>query len=209
MKCLIFVLILLFFSFSSALEIDLDCPDEIFVDEEFECELEVSDGDGVYDVKIDLDGEKNSVLEIWDEELEDWKSAYYYLKEAVKSGDKIDILLRISKDGEYNGVLKLRQGSKIESFDIEIEAEEFDKEKAVKGEVVEEDGEEIVQEIIENFSNKPIVLNAIVENKSDDKLVYLSKSAQVIEMLPYLFSLFLIFIIGILIWEKKEQKTEN
>jgi hypothetical protein len=58
------VLVLLMISFVSALGVDFDCPDEIFVDEEFECSLEVFDGDGVYDVKVDLDGERDSVVEL-------------------------------------------------------------------------------------------------------------------------------------------------
>ena len=58
----------------------------------------------------------------------------------------------------------------------------------------------------ENFNNieqklEPISLN---ENavKEEDNLVYVSKNAQVIDYLPYGFAIFLIFIIGILIWKR-------
>jgi len=55
------ILILLMIGFASAVDIDFDCPDEIFAEEEFECSLEVFDGGGFYDVKIDLDGERDSI----------------------------------------------------------------------------------------------------------------------------------------------------
>jgi len=40
-------------SFVSAVEVDMDCPDDIFEGEEFECLLEVFDGEEVYDVKVE------------------------------------------------------------------------------------------------------------------------------------------------------------
>ena len=69
-----FILFLLMIGFVSAVDIDFDCPDEIYVDEEFECLLEVFDGDGEYDVKVDLDGERDSVVELWNNG--DWKSGF-------------------------------------------------------------------------------------------------------------------------------------
>ena len=85
----------------------------------------------------------------------------------------------------------------------------------IKEEVIEEDREEVIEEDREkevaeenilslNDSEKKvetISLNSKVANEKDD-LVYSSKNAQVVDYLPYGFALFLIFIIGFLIWER-------
>jgi len=185
------VLVLLMIGFVSAVDIDFDCPREIFVDEEFECFLEVFDGDGEYDVKIDLDGERNSVLEVWNDGV--WKSGYYYLLEFIEDGKEKDIRLRVSEEGNWDGELKLRQGDKREFFDIEVEVDEGG---TVEGIVIEE--EEII--LLEN-EHEVLLLNDVVVNEVDE-LVYVSKDAKVVSWLPYVFALFLILIIVILLWER-------
>ncbi|MCK4650535.1 hypothetical protein KAT36_04900, partial [Candidatus Pacearchaeota archaeon] len=112
------ILLVIMTSFVLAIDIDFDCPDEIYVNEEFECELEIGAGDGEYDVKVDLDGERDSALRIWDGEV--WKSGYYYLLEFIGNGDKKNVMLKVLETGRYEGVLKLRQGDKRESFDINM-----------------------------------------------------------------------------------------
>ena len=102
--------------FVSAVDVDFDCPDDIYVGEEFECSLEVSDGDGVYDVKVEAHKERSSVLRIFDSG--DWKSGYYYLKEFIEDGDEEDVRLKILEEGKYDVILKLRQGSSREEFDV-------------------------------------------------------------------------------------------
>ena len=186
------VLLLLMISFVSAVDVDFDCPDEIFVDEEFECSLEVFDGDGVYDVKVDLDGERNSALEIWNEDDEEWLSGYYYLKEYIWDGEEVNVKLKISEDENYDGVLKLRQDGKVKSFDIEIDVDE--KEQEVEAEI--KDSEKIV-------SDDVVVLGEVVEEVIlNDKVVYESRNSKVVDNLVYGFAVFLIFIIGILVWER-------
>ena len=85
----------------------------------------------------------------------------------------------------------------------------------IKEEVIEEDREEVIEEdrekevaeenilSLNNIEKKveTISLNSKVANEKDD-LVYSSKNAQVVDYLPYGFALFLIFIIGFLIWER-------
>ncbi len=85
----------------------------------------------------------------------------------------------------------------------------------IKEEVIEEDREEVIEEdrekevAEENILSlndiekkvETISLNSKVANEKDD-LVYSSKNAQVVDYLPYGFALFLIFIIGFLIWER-------
>jgi len=175
--------------FVSAVEIDFDCPDDIFVDVEFECSLEIFDGDGKYDVKIDLDEERDSVLDVWNDG--EWKSGYYYLKEFIEDSGEQNVRLKISKKGDYDGILKLRQGGKREFFDIEIEVD--GKIEKVEDKMFEEiDFPEKVSTVL--FLNNDSV--------HEDELIYVSKNAKVIDWLPYLFALFLIFVIIILLWER-------
>jgi len=190
-----FVLILMMIGFVSAVDIEFDCPREIFVDEEFECLLEVFDGDGVYDVKVELDGERNSVLEVWDNGA--WKSGYYYLIDFIEDGEERDIRLRVSEEGDWDGELKLRQGDKREFFDIEVEVERGKIIEDVEDDVVEEDVVLLGDDVPEVLS-----LNGDIVDEVGDQLVYVSKDAKVVNWLPYGFALFLIFVIGILLWER-------
>lgn len=193
------ILILLMTSFASAVYIDFDCPDDILADEEFECSLEVFDGEGEYDVKIDLDGERNSVLEVWNDGT--WKSGYFYLKEFIESGKEDDIKLRVSEEGNYDGSLKLRQGDKREFFDIEIDVEEAEETK--EDEEVVEDEVDSPEPPVEKKSSEPKIISLNEDTLEEvDELVYASKDAKVVSWLPYGFSLFLILIIGILLWER-------
>ena len=197
-------LILLMSALVSAVEIDFDCPNNIFVDEEFECSLSVSDGDGVYDVKVELDQERNSVLQMWNDGI--WKSGYYYLQEAVENGDSVDIKLKVSEAGDYDGVLKLRQGDKREFFDIEVDVEEngdVDVEERMEDEVADVvDDRDLDKEIVLNKPVEIISLNGAVVEDEDDKLIYISKDGKISDYLIYGFAIFLIVVIGILVWER-------
>tara|TARA_B100001964_G_scaffold229848_1_gene282642 strand:+ start:1266 stop:1838 length:573 start_codon:yes stop_codon:yes gene_type:complete len=185
-----FVLILFMMSFASAVDIDFDCPDEIFVDEEFECVLEVFDGDGEYDVKVDLDGERDSVLKVWNDGV--WKSGYYYLTDFIEDGDDEKIRMKVSDDGDFDGELKLRQGDKREFFDIEVEVEKAD----------EVDEVDVVSDEVVVLDEEVDVISLNSEVVVEENFVYVSKDARVVDWLPYGFSVFLIFVIAILIWER-------
>jgi len=211
---LVFILLV---EFVSAVEVDFDCPDEIFVDEEFYCDLEVFGGDGYYDVKVELDQERNSVLKIWDGEK--WLSGYYYLIEFIEDGGKENVMLLVSEAGDYDGFLKLRQGSQRDFFEIEMSVSEAD-EKSSNSESSEEldfenrngspldsnpTGEELSfagDLAIEREEVEVIFLNGKVVEEQDE-VVYISKDARVADSLIYVFSLFLIFIIGFLLWERR------
>lgn len=210
MKNIFIFILFLGIPFVSAVDIDFDCPDEIFSGEEFECCLEVFDGDGIYDVKVDLDGERNSILEIWNGKK--WLSGYYYFKDFIEDGDEEILKLRVSEEGDYEGVLKLRQGDKREFFDVEIEVLEGEEEDEVEDEeedVLWNNESQIVGgEKQEEAEEKSIILlngeTDFAGNDSDDvdKLVYISKDAVVTDYLIYGFAIFLIFVIGILVWER-------
>ena len=186
---------------ASAVDIDFDCPDEIFVDEEFECVLEVFDGDGEYDVKVELDQERDSVLKVWNDGA--WKSGYYYLTDFIEDGEDKDVKLKVSEDGNFDGFLKLRQGDKREFFDIEIEVEKDREDEAA----VENDDVINITDEVGVISNKEvgvISLNGapvVIEDDVND-FVYVSKDALVVDYLVYGFAVFLIFVIVILVWER-------
>lgn len=189
--------------FVSAVEVDFDCPDDIYVGEEFECSLEVSDGDGVYDVKVEADKERSSVLRIFDSG--DWKSGYYYLKEFIENGDEEDVRLKILEKGRYDVILKLRQGSYREEFDVGrlkvlvLEKEEEDEEESEEVEEVERLESEVV--VLERLEPAVISLNGdvVIEDEGWD---YVSKDGWIVDWLLYGFCLFMIFLVGILVLDK-------
>jgi len=193
------LIVLLMLSFVSAVDINFDCPDEILADEEFKCSLEVFDGDGEYDVKVEIKNGEDDIAEIWSEDKNDWQSAYYYLQDFISSDDEKDIRLRVSEEGDWEGVLKLRQGDKREFFDIEIEVEEGE-EEFVEG--VEEVYVEGVEEKEIILLEKPLKIISLNDN-SEKKLVYESKDSKIMKYLPYAFSIFLIVLVGILFWERR------
>ena len=183
------VLVLLMIGFVSAVDVDFDCPDEIFVDEEFECSLEVFGGDGVYDVKVELDTERDSVLKIWDGDSDKWLSGYYYLKEFVE--DEVDVRLKVLEAGDYDGVLKLRQGDDREFFEIErisVKQKSVDNRKLIIENRSLDDGVVLWDE------PEVAVLNGAV--------VYESRDSKIVNNLSYGFCVFLIFVVGVLVWER-------
>jgi hypothetical protein len=196
------ILVLLVAGFVSGVEVDFDCPEEVFVDEEFVCELEVFDGSGVYDVKVEIDNERNSVLKIWDSDENKWLSGYYYLKEFVR--DEESVRLKVLEEGDYDGFLKLRQGDRRDFFEIEMEVSEADGDSSEMGGSSLRDGELAARDEIVVLNNVPevISLNGNVVSEDVEKVAYVSKDARVVSYLPYVFSLFLIFVIIVLFWEK-------
>jgi len=185
------ILFLFVMSFVSAVDVDFDCPDEVEIDEEFFCSLEVSDGEGIYDVKVEIKNGRDDVAEIWNEDKDDWQSAYYYLQDFIGDDGEKTIDLKIVEDGDYDGVLKLRdEGGDREFFDFEIRAE--------KGEEVYVEDEKEDEIVLSPEPLKAISLNG----DGDSELVYESKDSKIMNWLPYAFSVFLIIVIGILFWER-------
>jgi len=219
------ILFLLMLSFVSAVSVNFDCPDSVKIEEEFICSLEVSDGDGVYDVKVYIRGDDGMINRIWNND--DWQRTDWYAKNLISNGESIEVKLKIDKEfyGSATGEFKLRNNGTTnvvfdEDFLIEVlsnedieDIEEGDSEN-IEEEVTENDSIEDV-EILEESSQttkkidnnvvltsqkEKIVLNDAVENS--EEVVYESKSAKIIDYLPYVFSIFLIFIIGVLVWER-------
>jgi len=190
------VLILFLVGFVSAVDVDFDCPDEIFVDEEFECSLNVDDADGEYDVKVDLDGERDSVLEIWDGDV--WKSGYYYVKGLVDGDGEYDVKVRVSEADDWDGTLKMRQDGEVEYFDIEVEVGEG---KEVKQDDQDKQDFVAVSEKKIKKDNGVIMLSS-VEDDVEEEVVYSSRNSVALDYAVYVFCGVLILIIGVLLWER-------
>jgi len=204
-----FVLLILAVGFVSAIEAEINCPSTVEVGKEFDCSVKVNDVEGAYDVKVEIDKDDRTVAEIWKEGEGKWQSAYYYLKEF--SGDKVR--LRVKEVGDYKGIFKIRQGDKREFFEFGIEVigvgAEEESEEVVEVEKVEEKKEiEIVEdlvkseEVVKKTEGGRILLNS-VKAVVDGEVVYESSSSRSLRYAPYVFSFFLIFVLVVLLWERK------
>jgi len=206
------LLVMLLIPLISAVEVDFDCPTFIEVDEEFNCSLEVLDGEGVYDVKVEvLDGEK-TVARIWKDNK--WGSGYYYINEFIGEGEKKNVKLKIESSGDFDFLLKLRQGDSREFFEFEITVGEGVSEGEVdEVEILENLNVKAEEEIyIEVEKNKPLKVQkegtifltekVVSEVAQEETLVYESKGSKNMKYLPYAFSLFLILVLFILLQDK-------
>ena len=212
-----------------AIEADFACPSEVSVDEEFECSLTARDFEGAWDVKVELMDGNVRLAEIFDEDLEAWKSAYYYLYGVIEEVDKEYIIqLRVIKDfsGDVVGVLKLRKGGSTEFFEFDINigegsegspevVEETEEEVAEVGIAVNEEEGDVVlnSDVIKKEEVKPVSvinLNSVAEvgdgggegegEVGGGEVVYESKNEKIRKYEIYGFALFLIFVLGVVLW---------
>lgn len=123
----------------SGLEIDLDFPDEVELDEEFEVTISTDSDDEEYDVKIFVHDSDDSeidrdeyVSEIYDSEEDDWEDSWYYLNEAYPYEDEFEVRV-FDGEGRLEICVRLRKSSDHDSgFEEEcdrievLEAEEED-----------------------------------------------------------------------------------
>ena len=212
-KIVVIFLAIFFLKFVTAVNADFNCPKEVSLDEEFTCSLKVSGGEGIYDVKIVLEKNGKTAAKIYNSAENKWSSTYYYLKAFIENNDNTELKLKIEESGDYDGILKLRQGSKTDSFDFKISVGETQNDEIKETKVIENKsnaGEKIVSAQKENVTEaKPISLNAIppknilLNNLSTETTeIYESKNYQISKYVPYAFCFFLIFVIAILFWEK-------
>lgn len=193
------VLILLITGFVHAVDVDLDCPDDIYVGEEFECEVEVEDGEERYDLKIEVDEERDSVLRIWDGE--DWKSGYYYLKDFVRDDEVV--LLKILEEGRFDVVLKLRYGEWRKEFDVgKIRVEMGENNPRIDADGADSDERDEGVEVISLGGDDDVILLGGDDYEEDEEWDYVSKDGMVVDWLPYVFCLFLIGLVGVLMWDR-------
>jgi len=209
----VFFVFVFLVSFVSAVEVDLDCPDEIYAGEEFECEVDVSDGEATYDLKVEVDEERDSVLRIWDGEV--WKSGYYYVNDFVRRSEVVRLV--VEEEGKYDVVLKLRDGDYRAEFDVgrlkvkvRTGVEGETKESLREGENLSAEYAEGADYSLENeviFLGENEVISLVGSVVVEEEWDYVSKDGRVVDWLPYLFCLFLIFLVGILVWDKKNDYT--
>ncbi len=235
-KIVVFIFMI---GFSSGLGVDFDCPDDIYVGESFECEVEVEEGNGVYDLKVEVDKERNSVLRIWTGEI--WQSGYYYLIGFIENDEVVR--LKVSEMGRYDVVLKLRKGSEVVGFEVgRIKVKEAVEEVKGEGEGETEIGipprstpgtrtsEEAYYTDYTDFDGEGASEEVrVIDLSGDDAVIslgddafgkapheysydesewdYVSKDGRVIDWLPYGFCLFLIGLVGVLVWDRRDCYT--
>jgi hypothetical protein len=218
MKSLIFLLALFsLLAFSSALVVDFDCPEKVSVNEEFSCSLKVSEGEGTYDVKVELQKDGKSVARIL--QGESWKSAFYYVAGFIEHGEEKDLQIKIEQEGDFDGVLKLRQGKKVESFTFELRVGE---ERVATESEVEEPPQETVSSEVDVSSSEedtfavelpqeialtPLdssehLLSSASQEESFEEMVFESRESQVLRYLPFAFLLFLGLLAVVHLWQR-------
>ncbi|MFA4960581.1 MAG: hypothetical protein WC548_02855 [Candidatus Pacearchaeota archaeon] len=182
-----------------ALDVDFDCPESVSVNEEFKCLIDLNGGEGIYDAKVEIEKNEKNVAKIFDIDKNEWQSAYYYLKEFI-GNEKKEVMLTILEEGKFNGILKLRLGEKREFFDFEIVVGDSNNAKEEETKILENKSPEL------GDTSKEKMTISLNPNKTgsdyQENIVYESKNMKVMRYVPYAFSLFLIFVIGFLIWEK-------
>lgn len=182
----VLVLVVLLSGLVLALDIEMDCPSEVYVGESFECEIEV-DGSGEYDLKVGVEDFPAGVLKVWNGN--GWQSSYYYLKEFV-DGD-CDVKLILEEEGKYDLFLKLRRDSYVEEFDgVRVRAEVLENESLEVSSLRDGRGSGVEMETV------------FLGGEGEDDWDYVSKDGRVVDALPYIFCLFLIFFVGVLTWDK-------
>lgn len=206
---LVFLIFLFSINFAQAIQIDFNCPGNVNLEEEFLCKLKISEAEGDYDVKLEIMDDGSNIVKIWNEQEQKWKSAFYYLKELISNEETEEIKLKITSEGDFQGTVKLRQGTKIGYSNFEIIVGE---KEIVSGEKKEdkqkEEKETRVEKTIQNKETLPkeeketIFLNGETIKIPEREVIYESKSQRALNYSPYAFSIFLIAIIGILLREK-------
>ncbi len=206
------------------IEIDLDYPDEVYYDEEFEVELEIQGLEyGVYDVKIVVTSSE-TISKIYDFNEDEWISGYYYVKEGLEVAEDIEIAeyeLVISKEylGEADITVSLRKTGEssilaTETFDIEleekIENDDFNEitTNAIKNielnETDEDDNQEQEQEKQEvvYLNQKSGKNQEIEEKKEKDEVLFVSSGEKLKNLSIYGFAGFCILLLILIIMKK-------
>ena len=216
-------------TFTTAIQItEINCPEEVQQEQDFICELQIEEVNGLYDIKVQIQGGGQTINKIWNNQ---WQRADWYVTKLVDASDTYKIKLLIDKDylGNSNGLIRIREaGTKQylieETFQTEVvemldesEGDEEDEEDEEEGESNmkirnikakedpiprEETGELIVLTSIEGekeLSQKVINLNS---DKSIERTIYESKNEKIKKYSFYIFLPFLILTLILLIFKK-------
>lgn len=128
---------------ANAIEVALDSPEKVDVEEEFTVEIS-TDTQETSDVKIFVHNSEDDKIsreeylsEIFDEGDESWKDSYFYVQEAFPENSKFDIRV-LRSPGDATICLRLRNSASKNGFEqvcnpIEIlESEDAKKEESTK-----------------------------------------------------------------------------
>jgi hypothetical protein len=125
MKRGFFVLFIFLVPLVVSLEVsEVSCPQEVSFEEEFSCEVEITDLEDIYDLKFYITGDSGGINRIWDGET--FVRADWYQKRFVEAEGVYTIKAIIHKefDGEASGELKLRDSkgkvAKEKPFTLDI-----------------------------------------------------------------------------------------
>ena len=160
MKRVLILFALLFFLTSvSAINISIEYPSSVEIEEEFIIKINLTDfPEDSYDVKIDILQDEKRVARILNYGV--WKSTNFYVQNIISPGQEEEFNLKIIKGiGNADIIIKTRKFQKTGIFKT-FEGYEI--------EVVESTGEE---EDKEEVSAKPLVITSkVVENKTRETI---------------------------------------
>ena len=115
----------------------------------------------------------------------------------------VDGLINVYGIGEITLEKIIEQGLAcvVDEIVVEDEIEEIEEEKTEEDEVIKENVPILVDETVESIVKEPEII--LLNGAEEGELVYISKNAKVIDYLNYGFVVFLIVIIGVLVWDKR------
>lgn len=206
--CFLFILILLI-NFGFAIEINnIDCPKEVVVEEEFYCIISLIDVNGLYDLKLNINGgELSNLNKVWNGNI--WQRSDWYLQSLISKDGEYKILSKVDK--EYEGIafisLRLRE-NKASSFNEEVLEIKINQEEKIENDNIEEISnkyetfEQLNTEENEIKNENKIISKSIINLNSNDnieELIYESKSKKILRIIPYILGIFLIGLISFII----------
>lgn len=206
--CFLFILILLI-NFGFAIEINnIDCPKEVVVEEEFYCIISLIDVNGLYDLKLNINGgELSNLNKVWNGN--NWQRSDWYLQSLISKDGEYKILSKVDK--EYEGIafisLRLRE-NKASSFNEEVLEIKINQEEKIENDNIEEISnkyetfEQLNTEENEIKNENKIISKSIINLNSNDnieELIYESKSKKILRIIPYILGIFLIGLISFII----------
>jgi len=191
---------------TSAIESSISCPAKVSVDEEFICEVTSTDVQSPHDLKIELVDQGKTIARIFNPAKDKWTSAYYYLPGFIDESGTKAVQLKIESEGSFTGVLKARGSAPLTLATFEIQVGESNMQENKKDEIKnDEEKKKPVKEKITNNNEPPVAIKfdeislgeatPPVSETVREVTVYESKNQKILQIAPYVFSLFLLIVL--------------
>ncbi len=230
MKKYYVLLLILLMGFSSAIELDINCPKEVLPYQEFECGINIKNLTGTWDLKADITFDGKRVAKIYNEGENKWQSSYYYLKDFVKGENDYKIKLNITEQIQERlpASIKLRHDGKTEFFNFKIRMSEgyeeviiqsTEKELVVSENIEESGGRKITLSEIKSVttnaikgSNELAPTKTIIKKNEviyEEEVIYESKNEKLKKYTIYGFCFLLIVVIALLLIEKNGKGSND